>query len=94
MSNVENLHVVVIETIFQNWLNAFLLLNGFWNIMETDSEILCDFNFVDISKFKDSNDNNRINDVPPAIHFRISMEYWMFVANPNKFENEYVNITY
>ena len=43
---------------------------------------------------KISNDNNRINDVPPAIHFRISMEYWMFVANPNKFENEYVNITY
>ena len=75
--------------------------DGFWNVMETDNEILCDFNFVDISKFKVSNDNNRINDVPPAIHFRVTMEFWIFVANPKEFEkkdeneeNKFVNIIY
>ena len=43
--------------------------------METDSEILCDFNFVDISKFNFSNDNKRINDVPPSIHFTVTMNF-------------------
>ena len=43
--------------------------------MEKDSEIFCDFNFVDISKFNFSNDNKRINDVPPSIHFTVTMNF-------------------
>ncbi len=70
------------------------MLKIVFGIMETDSEIFCDFNFVIISKFNVSNNNNRINDVPPCIHFTVTMEFWMFDKNLNKFVNKCVNRIY
>ncbi len=66
--------------------------NGQWNVSETNQNITCDLNFVDITKFDISfNDKKQ---VPPAIHFRVTMEFWMFVASPKLIEYRFANIIY
>ena len=66
--------------------------NGQWNVIESNQNLTCDLNFVDISKFDMGLGVKE--QVPPAIHFRVTMEFWMFVASPKLIEGKYVNIIY
>ena len=66
--------------------------NGQWNVIETNQNLTCDLNFVDITKF-DINFNIK-KQVPPAIHFRVTMEFWMFVASPQLIKGKFANIIY
>ena len=65
---------------------------GQWNVLDTGEELTCDLNFVDITKFTIGWGIKQ--QVPPAIHFRVTLEFWMFVASPKKIEKKFGNIIY
>ena len=71
---------------------CFLIaVEGQWNPPGGKGEDLqCDFDYIDITKVK-FNDQKRI-EVPPAIHWRVTMDFWIWISDTSVLSDSNVNL--
>ena len=71
-----------------------------FNILDNSANnFLCNLEYVDLTKFtmtltKLTIDSKSVGQVPPAINYRITMEFWMYVQYPIDISNVNLNIIY
>ena len=72
-----------------------------WNELNLDQNG-CTFDYPDLSKFSDitfvTNQNDKTGQeqgqVPPAIHWRVTMEFWTYINYPKKIMGKNLHIIY
>ena len=64
-----------------------------WNGLGTENNCKI-LNFIDLAKFSMNEKNIIIENVPPAYHYRVTMEFWIYVNYPKLMNNTFMNIIF